>query len=295
MSRVFASPAGRCGLVAGVLVIFAAVGAVLIFGPGSRATPRSFHLQVIGTQMSPDQLQASYNDPLTVSIVADRPEEVHLHGYDKHFFVKPGAPTTLSFPADKTGEFVLEIEATSTPLGTLVVKPPNALFGIGQPKDQSSTTVVKSTVPAQIMVGSTHSYNLSVQVGGMEPMFTPADVAKNHPKRGEIMFQGQMVMPPGMEGMTNMTSSSYPPGWRHLEVHAFDKNTGNVVKTVMPQITVTNAVTGQAQKLPVVTMQGLADSVGDLHYGNNVLMPSGAYTVSVVVNGESANFNFAVS
>jgi hypothetical protein len=242
--------------------------------------------------MSPDQLQVSYNDPLTISIVADRAEEVHLHGYDKHFFVKPGQPTTLSFPADRTGEFVLEIEATSTPLGTLQVKPPNALFGIGQPQDQSSTTVVKSTVPAQILVAATQSYNLSVQVGGMEPMYTPAEVAKNHPKRGEIIFQGQMQMPPGMEGMTN---TSYPPGWRHLEVHTFDKKTGNVVKTVMPQITVTNKVTGQVQNVPVVTMQGLADGVGDFHYGNNVLMPNGAYTVSVVVNGESANFNFAVS
>ena len=85
------------------------------------------------------------------------------------------------------------------------------------------------------------------------------------------------------------------PGWRHLEVHAFDKKTGNVVKTVMPEITVTNKVSGQAQNVPVVTMQGLADGVGDFHHGNNVLMPSGTYTVSVIVNGESANFSIAVS
>lgn len=76
-----------------------------------------------------------------------------------------------------------------------------------------------------------------------------------------------------------MTGTSYPTGGQHLQVHAFDKNMGNVVKAVIPQITVTNAATGQSHKVPVVTMQWLADGVGDFHFGNNVLMPSGAYTV----------------
>ncbi len=292
---MFASPASRLGLVAGVLVIFAGIGAALIFAPGSRPTAHTFELQVVGTQMSPDQLQAGYNDPVTISIVADKAEEIHLHGYDKHFFTKPGQAVTLTFPADKTGQFVMEIESSSIPLGTLVVKPGSGFLGFGQPQDQSNTTVVKSTVPHVTQVGSTDSYNLSLQVGGLEPMYMPADVAKTHPKSGEIMFSGQMQMPPGMEGMGSMTGMAYPPGWRHLEVHIFDKKTGNVVKTVMPQITVTNAATGQSQTVPVVTMQGLADGVGDFHYGNNVLMPNGQYTVSVVINGESASFNLTAS
>lgn len=109
------------------------------------------------------------------------------------------------------------------------------------------------------------------------------------------MFSGQMQMPPGMEGMGSIAGMSYPPGWRYLEVHVFDKKTGNVVKTVVPWITVTTAANGQVQRVPVVTMQGLAEGVGDFHCGNNVLMPNGPYTVSVVINSESASFNVAAS
>ena len=291
MSRFLASPAGRFGLVGAVVVLFAAVGAVLLFAGGTQTAPRSFNLQVVGTQMTPDSLQANYSDPLTVSIVADKPEEIHLHGYDKHFFTQPGQAVTLHFPADKTGQFVIEIEATSVPLGTLTVRATGGLFGIGQPPDQSNTTVIKSSIPAQIQVGATPTYNLSLEVGGLQPMYTPQQVASQHPKSGEIMFTGDMQMP---AGTTDATSTTYPPGWRHLEVHVFDKS-GDVVKTVTPHITVTNTATNQSQTVPIVTMQGIADGIHDFHYGNNVLMPSGPYTVSVQVGTDSASFNLTVS
>jgi len=291
LSRFLASPASRFGLVGVVVVIFAAVGAVLVFAGGSKPSPRSFSLQVVGTQMTPDQLQANYNDPLTISIVADKAEEIHLHGYDKHFFATPGQAVTLQFPASLTGQFVIELEATSVPLGTLTVKPSGGLFGIGQPPDQSNTTVIKSSIPAQIQVGSTPTYNLSLEVGGLQPMYTPAQVAKTHPKSGEIMFTGQMQMP---AGSSDSSGTAFPPGWRHLEVHVFDKK-GDVVKTVDPQITITNTASGQAQSVPIVTMQGIADGIHDFHYGNNVLMPSGAYAVSVQIGNESASFSLTVS
>lgn len=299
MSRGFAAGRGRLVVVVAVLVIFFVVGAVLIFGnQGPSPQQRLFQVNVVGNTMSPSHLQANYQDTLTVSLQTDKTEEIHLHGYDKHFFPSPGQPATITFPGDKTGDFVIEIEATSTPLGLLEVKPRGGFFGLGQPPDQSSTTVHANSAGTLIQVGSTATYNLAVEIGNIQAMYTPTQVTSQHPKSGEVMFSGQMTMPPGMDpsqmDMGNMSSMNIPPEWRHLEAHIYDKKTGNVVKTLTPVITVTNRSTGVTTPISMVTMQGVVEGQGDFHYGNNVDLPTGQYTVTVTVGSESANFEFNV-
>lgn len=287
MSRVLASANARLAIVVAALVIFAGVGAILVFGnQGSPPRQRLIQVTVAGATMSPGQLQANEGDTLTVSISTDRYEEIHLHGYDKHFFPSPGQPATLTFPADKTGNFVIEIEATSTPLGLLDVKPRGGFLGLGQPPDQSSTTIHAAAAGTQIKLASTATYNLVTEVGGLQAMYTPAQAAGQHPKSGEVMFGGTMTMP---SETTNVS-----PDWHHLEVHIFDKKTGNVVKTVTPVLTVTNDATGQSQQVPIVVMQGIVEGPSDYHYGNNVDLPTGNYTVTVVIGSETANFDFSV-
>jgi hypothetical protein len=299
VSRVVSSPRGRFAIVAAVLVIFFAGSAILLFGnQGPPPQQRLFQVSVVGTTMSPSHLQANYQDTLTVSVQTDKAEEIHLHGYDKHFFPSPGQPATITFPGDKTGEFVIEIEATSTPLGLLQIQPRAGFLGLGQPPNQSSTTVHANPAGTLIQVGSTTSYNLSVVIGSIQAMFTPAQVASQHPKTGEVMFSGQMTMPPGMDPSTvdmgNMPSMNIPPEWRHLEAHIYDKKTGDVVKTLTPVITLTNKSTGMTRPISMVTMQGVIEGPGDFHYGNNVDLPTGQYTVTVAVGSESANFDFNV-
>jgi hypothetical protein len=295
VSRVFTSAPARTWLVAVVVVIFAVVGAVLVFASqGPAPERRTFQLQVTGSHMSPDQLRANQGDTLAISVVADRAEEIHLHGYDKHFFATPGQPVTLTFPGDRTGSFVLEVEATSTPLGTLQVQPRGGLLGLGRPPDQSSTTVVKNQFAGTTGIATTKSYNLSLEVGPLQPMYTPAQVSSQHPKAGEVMFSGDMLMPPGMAGMADMTGMNAPPDWRHLEVHVFDRGSGDVVRNLNPTITVTSSATGQSQTVPITTMQGLADGPHDFHYGNNVLLPKGRYAVAVRVGDEMGSFDIAV-
>jgi hypothetical protein len=280
-------------VVAAVLVVFAAVGAALLFAnQGPAPQKRTFDLRVVGTTMTPDTLVANEGDTLAVSIQADRTEDIHLHGYDKHFFAG-AAPATLTFPANLTGSFVMEIEATSTPLGTLQVKPRGGLFGIGAPADQSSTTVVKNQFAGITEVGTTTSWNLSLEVGPLQPMYTPQQQATQHPRQGEVMFTGQMVMPPGMANMQSMAGMS-APNWYHMEVHYYDKTTGYPVKGLDPVVTVTSAATGQAQTLPIVTMQGLNEGVRDFHYGNNIELPKGRYHVTTVANGQTDSFDITV-
>lgn len=291
MSNVLAQPRARLVLIAAVLVIFLAGLGVLVFANGGPAPQqRLFDIQVVGTRMTPSALAAYYQDTITMTVHADRAEEIHLHGYDKHFFPDPSRPVTLSFPANLTGTFVIEIEATSTPLGKLVVQPRGGLLSLGQASDQSSTTVVKNLPGTLTEVGSSPLYNLSLEIGPVQPMYSPQQVQALHPKRGEIMFSGQMVMPPGMEGMTNMDAASFPPNWRHLEVHVYDKKTGDVVRNLEPVITVT-ASGGQSQPVPIVTMQGIADGPKDFHYGNNVVMPPASYVVDVQVGDQRASFD----
>ena len=293
MSRIFTSSAMRVSVIGAVVVVFALVGAVLLFAnQGPSPQRRDFQLRVVGSQMTPDRMQAYQGDTLTISIQADQTEDIHLHGYDKHFFAG-SAPATLTFPANLTGSFVLEIEASSTPLGTLQVQPRGGLLGLGRPPDQSSTTVVKNQFAGITKVGSTSSYNLTLEVGPLQPMYTPAQVSAQHPKAGEVMFSGQMVMPPGMANMESMAGMS-APGWHHLEVHFFDKTSGDPVKGLDPVITVIDAGTGHTQTVPIVTMQGINEGAHDFHYGNNIELPSGQFHVTATANGQTGAFDFGV-
>jgi hypothetical protein len=285
VARVLASANARLAIVAAVLIAFVGVGAVLVFGnQGPAPQQRLFQVTVTGTTMSPGNLQAYESDTLTLSIAADKYQEIHLHGYDKHFFPSPGQPATLTFPADKTGNFVIEVEATSTPLGLLQVQPRGGFLGLGKPADQSSTTIHPPSSGVFIQLGSTTTYNFLAEIGGLQAMYTSAQASAQHPKAGEVMFGGQMVLPP------DTTNPS--PDWRHLEVHVYDKKTGDVVKASNPVITVTNKATGQTQPVPIVVMQGVVEGSGDYHYGNNVNLPKGEYTVTVVIGSETANFDF---
>jgi hypothetical protein len=282
-----ASANARLAVVGGVLILFALGGAVLAFGnQGPAPQQRLFQVAVQGTSMTPSNLTAYDGDTVTVSVSADKYEEIHLHGYDKHFFPSPGQPATLTFPADKTGHFVIEIEATSTELGLFDVRPRGGFLGFGQPPDQSSTTIHAASAGTQIKLASTSTYNMVAEIGPLQAMYTPSQVASEHPRTGEIMFSGTMTMPSG--------TSSPAPDWRHLEVHIFDKKTGDAIKTVTPQISVTNEATGATQQVPIVEMQGIVEGPNDIHFGNNIELPAGAYKVTAVVGGETASFEFNV-
>jgi hypothetical protein len=49
------------------------------------------------------------NTRVTIQIASDTADEVHLHGYDIEKELVPGKPTTLSFVADQTGIFEVEL------------------------------------------------------------------------------------------------------------------------------------------------------------------------------------------
>jgi hypothetical protein len=116
----------RLALVAGVLVIFIAVGAYLIFG-NKKPAPQSHTFNVTvkdGNSMNPNELKANQDDTVTINISSNTSGEVHLHGYDIAFDCVAGQVVSHTFKATISGgPFDIEWESTSTHLGDLIVNP----------------------------------------------------------------------------------------------------------------------------------------------------------------------------
>jgi plastocyanin len=94
-------------------------------GSSSSSSPQqvSFSAQIKGATMTPATLTAHQGDTVTITVTADKAEEIHLHGYNLKFEMAPGNPQSKTFKADNTGSFEIEIEDSSTHLGELDVYP----------------------------------------------------------------------------------------------------------------------------------------------------------------------------
>ena len=57
-----------------------------------------------------------------VQVEADRPDEVHVHGYDLKGDVAPGKPAVIDFTANVPGVFEVELEASGLKLFELQVQ-----------------------------------------------------------------------------------------------------------------------------------------------------------------------------
>lgn len=134
---------------------------------------------------------------------------------------------------------------------------------------------------------TTH-YRFALQIGPKEPMYSKAEAAKTHPTSGEVMVSGRMTE------MTMPMASGMAMDERHLEVSVTSRATGKTVTNARVRITVTDDSTKKAVAVPVAAMYGVKEGPSDWHYGNNVSMPPGTYTVEVVVNGERGTFHVTI-
>jgi hypothetical protein len=116
----------RQPIIAGLFLLVFVVGGYIwtthsTSGPG---TSKRIDVSVTGGKsMSPSTWTAHQNDLVIINITSDTDGEVHLHGYDIAFDLTKNNLWTKSFTADKTGDFPIEWETTSTPLGDFKVSP----------------------------------------------------------------------------------------------------------------------------------------------------------------------------
>jgi hypothetical protein len=111
-------------IIAVVVAAFVLVGGFLIYRQtGGGGQSRTFDFVVTGDKMAPSSASAKQGDTITMSVTTDKDEEIHLHGFDLKFEGKPGEKVTKTFKADRTCDCEIEIEDTSTHLGSLTVSP----------------------------------------------------------------------------------------------------------------------------------------------------------------------------
>ena len=75
--------------------------------------------QVIG----PDRFDYPLGDEVSIWLLTDVADEVHVHGYDLFFLAKPGVPVEIILTADIPGIFEVELESDHLLLFELQVTP----------------------------------------------------------------------------------------------------------------------------------------------------------------------------
>jgi len=105
----------------------------------------------------------------------------------------------------------------------------------------------------------------------------------------------------------SMTDQAQPVN-RHFEVHIFDKSSGAKVMDMIPTVRITDQVTGSSRELATDQATGSSQGVAfvmacsiskhrviEPHFGDNLYLPDGEYTVTVGVGNETAIYeNIAV-
>ena len=141
----------------------------------------------------------------------------------------------------------------------------------------------------------TRHYRLVLMIGRNETVYTAAQARLERPTSGEVMLGGRVsgniadVMPEAGGGATRGTAARSSPDLHHLELHVYSRATGKTI----PEAHVTIAVMDSSRKsrsMPIARLYGIDEGPEDLHYGNNVALPPGAYTIETAVNGERVRF-----
>jgi FtsP/CotA-like multicopper oxidase with cupredoxin domain len=88
--------------------------------PSATPTPKSPPLLQAGDEKA---LTFKEGDTVRFRVRNPKAEEVHVHGYDISKELEPGKTVTVSFKADITGIFEIELEGSGTLLAQLKVVP----------------------------------------------------------------------------------------------------------------------------------------------------------------------------
>jgi len=76
-----------------------------------------------GEVAGPERFSFAIGDQVSVWVLSDTSDEIHVHGYDVYFETQPGIPTEIALIADVPGIFEVELESSHVPLFELEVTP----------------------------------------------------------------------------------------------------------------------------------------------------------------------------
>jgi hypothetical protein len=122
-------------------------------------------------------------------------------------------------------------------------------------------------------VATSEHYIVVVNVLPAEHMFTQAESARAHPTVGELVVDGH--------------PTPRPPSSRHTEAHIYSKATGLPLTSPRPTITIVDHTSGRVRPVDATLMQDVIIGTPDLHFGSNLVIPSGHdFTITVQIGGE---------
>lgn len=69
----------------------------------------------------PDEVSLRNGENIALEVTSDRPDELHVHGYDKAAQLAPGAPGTITLTANLDGIFEVELHQSGAAVTKLRV------------------------------------------------------------------------------------------------------------------------------------------------------------------------------
>ena len=188
-------------------------------------------------------------------------------------FIFPSMPSTYSTPSAARPAPVTMPPMTST----------QTMRSSSCPTMSSMSTDGMNKMNPIIQNATTADYKIELGIGPTANMLMMCQVTSSTTS-GEVMVASQM-------SPMSMTGNTY-----HLELHVYNIKTGSaeVVPINSVGITVTNS-SGTKTTIPVAEMFDIGQGPTDFHYGNNVQLTAGTYTVDSNIGSENASFNVTIS
>jgi plastocyanin len=93
--------------------------------PTQSTAPKTFTYQLQDGQVvsGPELIKVSMGDTVVINAESNSNDELHLHGYDKKILLEANKPAAISFTANQTGRFELELHKADKVIATLEVQP----------------------------------------------------------------------------------------------------------------------------------------------------------------------------
>lgn len=71
----------------------------------------------------PKIMKLTRGDNVSITVVSDVPDAMHVHGYELHLEIPAEQPTTVRFEANQTGRFATELHQSGAQLVILEIYP----------------------------------------------------------------------------------------------------------------------------------------------------------------------------
>ncbi len=182
--------------------------------------------------------------------------------------VLPSMPSTYSTPSTAPPAPVTMPPMTST----------QTMRSSSCPTMSSMSTDGMNKMTPIIQNATTADYRIELGIGPTANMLMMCQVTSSATSGGQM-------------SPMSMTGNTY-----HLELHVYNIKTGaaEVVPIDSVGITVTSP-SGTKTTIPIAEMFDISQGPTDFHYGNNVQLTAGNYTVDTNIGSEKALFNVLIS